>query len=199
MLGPSTNRPGVAMPPNPPRHAVEWYASRHVAALATARVVLLAGWAVSLAACLNQSTWADAATDADGSTPDGLPTDAQTGSSASCLEANQHSDFAWIQDRIFTPSCAAFRDCHQGATAPAGMSLEPGRAWANLVGVRSQLFPAYLRVTAGAPQDSYLMVILGHVPGPLADGLGTMPYNSPLLCIEKRQAIERWIAAGAQP
>lgn len=175
----------------------------NVVTLSTARCFLVAGWAVALAACeSHQPTSVDAATDGtagDGATPDGLLTDAGTGSSPSCVEATLHSDFAWIQDRIFTPTCAAFADCHRGTSAPAGMSLEPGRAWANLVGVRSQLFPTYLRVTAGAPQDSYLMVILGHLPGPLADGIGTMPYNSPLLCIEKRQAIERWIAAGAQP
>lgn len=61
------------------------------------------------------------------------------------------------------------------------------------------LFPSYDRVVPGDPQRSYLMVILGHVPGPLAPNVGTMPYNEPLLCAEKRQAIERWIAAGANP
>jgi hypothetical protein len=44
------------------------------------------------------------------------------------------------------------------------------------------------------------MVILGEFPGPpgMIDPLvGTMPSNSPLLCQEKRDAIERWINAGA--
>ena len=47
------------------------------------------------------------------------------------------------------------------------------------------------------PSMSYLMVVLGHIDGPLDPRIGTMPYNSPLLCVEKREAIERWIAAGA--
>ncbi len=130
--------------------------------------------------------------DADG----GPPGDA---SSPTCAEATQHSDLTWIQDRIFSPSCAGFADCHRGATPPAGLSLEPGRARANLVGVASVLFPSYRRVVPGDPQHSYLLVILGHVAGPLDPSIGTMPYGSPLLCVEKRQAIERWIAAGAGP
>ena len=158
--------------------------------------------AVAAAGCDDQSTrpsdaGADAALDDGGAPLDAPQLDAPL--SATCLEATQHSDLAWIQDRIFTPSCAAFTDCHRGATPPAGLSLEAGRARPNLVGVQSRLFPAYQRVAAGTPQNSYLLFILGHIPGPLAPNIGTMPYNSPLLCAEKRQAIERWIAAGAPP
>jgi hypothetical protein len=113
--------------------------------------------------------------------------------SPACLEANDHSDLAWLQDNVFTPSCAAFSSCHQGgATAAQGLNLEAGNTEANLVGVNSNRFPDQILVVPGDPQASYLMVVLGSYEGTLSDR-GTMPPNNPLLCIEKRQAIERWI------
>lgn len=117
-----------------------------------------------------------------------------------CAEATEHDDLAWIQENVFTPSCAAFGPCHQGAALMAGeLSLEDAAtSHAQLVGVESVLFPQFDRVVAGDPENSYLMIILGHFDGPLAES-GTMPYNSPLLCEEKRDAIARWIEAGANP
>jgi hypothetical protein len=113
--------------------------------------------------------------------------------SPSCLEANDHSDLAWLQDNVFTPSCAAFSACHQGgATAAQGLNLESGNTETNLVNVTSRRFPDQTLVVPGDPQGSYLMIALGSYPGMLSDH-GTMPPNNPLVCIEKRQAIERWI------
>lgn len=121
--------------------------------------------------------------------------------SPTCLEAMQHSDLTWIQDKIFQPSCAGFRDCHQGAAVDAAhLSLERGQSHTQLVDVATEFMPtAYVRVKPGDPAASYLMIAIGSIPGPLKEGVGTMPYNSPLLCKEKRDAIERWIAGGAQP
>jgi hypothetical protein len=120
--------------------------------------------------------------------------------SSSCRDAATHSDLTWIQDNILTPSCAAFAACHRdAATSAAGLNLEPGQARANLVGKSSVLFPSYQLVAAGIPSSSYLMIITGQVNGPLPTGVGTMPFNSPLLCEEKRAAMQRWIAAGALP
>lgn len=129
--------------------------------------------------------------------PDAMPPDANP----FCVEATQHSDLAWIQANIFTPSCSRFTACHQGRALMAGeLSLETEDAHAELVGIASTAFTERTRVIAGDPANSYLLMILGHfgldVDLPEA---GTMPYNSPLLCVEMRDAIERWIAAGALP
>jgi len=114
--------------------------------------------------------------------------------SPSCLEASEHSDLAWIQDEVFTPSCASFRACHVGAASSAGgLNLEAGQSEANLVGVPSALYPEYQMVAPGRSQDSYLLIIIGGAEGPLSPEVGTMPLRSDLLCAPKRDAVARWI------
>ncbi len=126
--------------------------------------------------------------------PDAGPPDANP----FCLEATEHSDLAWIQEHIFTPSCADFTACHQGRALQAGeLSLEPEDSHEQLVNVQSGLFDEFDRVVPGDPEASYLMIILGQFDGPIDEDTGTMPYNSPLLCQEMRDAVERWIEAGA--
>ena len=123
---------------------------------------------------------------------------ADVDASPACIEAESHSDLAWIQPKILTPSCANFTACHQGAASQAGgLDLTEGHARANLVDVASSRFAEWKLVVPNQPAMSYLMVVLGQYPGPLDPEIGTMPYNSRLLCKEKRDAIERWIAAGA--
>jgi hypothetical protein len=118
--------------------------------------------------------------------------------SPSCIEAREHADLDWIQAKVFTPSCAAFTACHQGAASQAGgLDLDAGRSHDSLVNVPSSRFPEWTLVVPNQPAMSYLMVVLGQYPGPLDEDIGTMPYNTPLLCKEKRDAIERWILAGA--
>lgn len=129
----------------------------------------------------------------DTSAVDAAPPDADP----LCLEAVNHSDLEWIQENVFTPSCARFPACHQGKAPMAGeLSLEAGETHAELVGIESSLFPQFDRVVPGDASASYLMVQLGSVDGPLTEA-GTMPYNSPLLCQEMRDAIARWIDEGA--
>jgi hypothetical protein len=120
--------------------------------------------------------------------------------SASCAKATQHSDLTWIQDNVFSPSCSKFGACHKdAATSAAGLNLESGKSRSAMVGIKSTLFPQFDLVAAGNARDSYLMTIIGHYPGSLKPGVGTMPINSAVLCVEKREAIDRWIAAGAMP
>lgn len=135
--------------------------------------------------------------DGNNKTPDAV--------SASCMEATSHSDLPWIQEHVFTPSCASFTSCHMGAAVDAGgLSLEEGQSRMQMVNVDSMVFPQFKRVVPGDPDNSYLIVILGldrnmdgKPDGPIKSDVGTMPYNNPLLCKEKRDAIERWVAAGA--
>ena len=119
--------------------------------------------------------------------------------SPNCLAATEHSDLAWIQERIFTPTCSAFAACHSDGDDPAaGLRLTAALSHDSLVGQPSSLFPSRTLVTPGSPEDSYLLVVLGSLDGPLPDA-GTMPPNNPILCVEQRDAIARWITAGALP
>lgn len=127
---------------------------------------------------------------------DGPATDADA--SPQCAEATLHADLDWIQTNVFTPSCSNFTSCHKGAATQAGgLNLEVDRAHDAMVNVPSTGFPTWKLVIPGDAANSYLMVAVGQYPGPLDPRVGTMPYNSRLLCREKRDAIERWIAAGA--
>lgn len=137
--------------------------------------------AVALAACPSD----------DGMDP---PIDA----SAICLEANNHQDLPWLQDNILTGGCSNFTSCHKGAaTMAGGLSLEPGRSHAELVNQRSTRFTDWTLVVPGDPANSYLMVAIHEVPGPIDPQIGYMPYRSRELCQEKKDALERWIMAGA--
>jgi hypothetical protein len=120
------------------------------------------------------------------------------GVSADCLEAANHSDLAFIQAKIFTPGCAAFTSCHMGSAIGAGgLNLEPGMSRAALLNKASAIDATKSLVKAGDPANSYLMVITGKYAGIISPRVGTMPSNNPLLCAEKLDAMERWIAAGA--
>jgi hypothetical protein len=128
---------------------------------------------------------------------DGAPADA----SAACALATTYQDFTSIQENIFKRQCA-FMDCHDSVSPESMMDLTAPNARDQLVDVDCRLgvamAPVQLkRVIAGDPMNSYLMQIIGQYPGPLDPDIGTMPENSPLLCKEKRDAIERWITAGA--
>jgi hypothetical protein len=60
-------------------------------------------------------------------------------------------------------------------------------------------------VVPGDGAKSYMLVMIGEIQPAMADppasairaDVGTMPQGSPLLCQEKRDAIQRWIVAGA--
>ena len=137
---------------------------------------------------------ADAGASSDGSTatnPDAA------GAATICDQAKTHSDFAFIQQHIFTPSCATAM-CHGGAEPEVGLNLSAGEAYANLVNKGSSTVDGWTRVTPGSLATSYLAVSLGRVEGPPPRD-GYMPLGADPLCLEKMEAIERWILAGAQP
>jgi hypothetical protein len=116
-----------------------------------------------------------------------------------CIEADQHDDLPWLQENVFTRSCANFSSCHMGnAPSAGGLNLEDGQLEDNVVNVESDLAPGMNIVEPGSPMDSYMMVILGEygTDDPRIDpSVGTMPYNNELLCSQKRAAIGRWIAS----
>jgi len=122
--------------------------------------------------------------------PDGLPSGLTP-----CEEAVYHSDLAWIQAEVFDVSCTTM--CHGNTPPAAGMSLRAGEAYAALINVTSHYDAAWKRVVPGHPGASMLMVQIGGEPGPELEGF--MPWGQPRLCMEKIDAIRRWIAAGAPP
>jgi hypothetical protein len=126
-------------------------------------------------------------------TDGGVTGDGNTASLTDCQEATQHSDLAWIQQKVFSVSCLA--GCHSGSNPDARQDLSPGASYANLVNVPSTQYSGWTRVVPGAPDRSMLMVQLGGEVGPELEG--TMPWGQPKLCDEEIDAIRRWIAAGA--
>ena len=101
----------------------------------------------------------------------GCPSDdidpATIDASPACIAATTHSDLGYIETAILAPGCSSFVSCHKGAATQAGgLSLEVGRAHAELVDQPSMRFPEWKLVVPGDPMHSYLMVVLGQYEGP---------------------------------
>jgi len=127
--------------------------------------------------------------------------------SPSCMEALTRSDLAFIETKIFAQSCI-FSGCHNGANTDAGrLDLRAGMSFNELVNVSSETSSTYKYVVPGQPTQSHLLMMIQHIPP--ADmspptvapdpQIGFMPSNAGgrPLCVEKRDAIQRWIVAGA--
>lgn len=98
---------------------------------------------------------------------------------------------ASIQEHVFTPICT---QCHTGASAPQGLRLDEGMAYAMLVNAASVEVPELMRVEPGNPDDSY---IIHKLEGTQAVG-DRMPLGGPYLSADTIAAIRQWIADGAQ-
>lgn len=126
--------------------------------------------------------------------------------SPSCQEATMHSDLAWIENNVFKQSCI-FSGCHNGAGTAGALDLRAGMSHATLVNVDSALDPTRKLVVPNAPDQSYLLMMIKHIaPGdmnppanPPPEDIGFMPQNAggATMCIQKREALQRWVEAGA--
>ena len=101
-----------------------------------------------------------------------------------------------IQATVFTPLCSG---CHNGSNPAAGalpgsQNLTAGNSFANLVGVASHEEPTIRRVTAGDPDNSYLIQKLEGAAGISGQ---RMPLGGPFLDQATIDKIKSWIAAGA--
>src|SRR5690242_5339564 len=86
--------------------------------------------------------------------------------SATCMEATSHSDLGFIEQKVFN-SCR-FMACHASEGAQANdLSLEAGRSHDELVNHAAVSDPGMMLVSPGHPEDSYLLVAIGHIPGQL--------------------------------
>lgn len=140
---------------------------------------------------------------------------------AVCREADNHSDFAWLQDNMFSTNCSG-DDCHgapvNGQPPSGKLVLAKGFAYATLLGkaadepgpaplVASEFTSDHKLVQPGAPEKSYLLYMLqalyaeDGVPRFTAppEDIGFMPQSGTVLCCQKLDAVSRWIAAGALP
>ncbi|MBI3186224.1 MAG: hypothetical protein HYZ28_29145 [Myxococcales bacterium] len=107
--------------------------------------------------------------------------------------SNPRANLGWIQQNVFTPICA---QCHIGAAAPKGLSLEAAVAHDNLINVPSVEVPEILRVKPADPANSYLMVKI--VPtDPRRVGERMPRSGPPYLTDEQIEAIRQWISLGA--
>jgi len=99
---------------------------------------------------------------------------------------------ASIEREVFAPLCAR-PACHGGPAPESLLSLEPGRAYGNLVGVPSQQISELMRVEPGRSDRSYLVRKL------LDDRIvgERMPTQGGRLPPEAIEVIRRWIDAGA--
>jgi len=106
--------------------------------------------------------------------------------------------FDRIQKQIFNNSCA-LSACHDSQSQQAGLLLEVGASYTQLVGVTPSNVTAqglgWDRVTAGDPDTSFL---LHKVTGDLGVGLGSrMPLGSAPLPANLIEILRLWIEAGA--
>jgi hypothetical protein len=101
------------------------------------------------------------------------------------------ADFQSIQANIFTPICTR---CHIGAGAPQGLQLDAEHSYALLVGVPSSEESGVLRVKAGDPDHSYLILKLEGASGIVG---AQMPFGGPYLPQSTIDVIRQWITDGA--
>jgi hypothetical protein len=102
--------------------------------------------------------------------------------------------FSQIQAQIFTPTCAK-AGCHASSSAQAGLVLEAGQAYGNLVGRSSSQRSDFARVQPGDPERSYMILKLQG--DPTITGLRMPQDGPPYLTSEQIDGIAAWIRAGA--
>ena len=106
--------------------------------------------------------------------------------------------FDRVQKQIFNNSCA-LSGCHDSESTAAGLLLEVGAAYTQIVGVMPNNVAAqglgWDRITPGDPEMSFLY---HKVTGDLGPGLGSrMPLGRPPLAANLIEIIRLWIEAGA--
>ncbi|MGI9223506.1 MAG: Ig-like domain-containing protein, partial [Woeseiaceae bacterium] len=97
-----------------------------------------------------------------------------------------------IQASVFTPNCTN-AGCHSGGAPAAGMSLEAGQTFNNVVDVPSVGMPAMDRVEPGDPDNSFLVRRIEGTVAPQMP-LGGAPLDQALI-----DDVRQWISDGANP
>ena len=95
---------------------------------------------------------------------------------------------------IFDANCVI---CHTGTNGPAGLSLDKGSSYTNLVNVNSTEAPALKRVAPASPDKSYLIAKLSGTQGQVGGTGAQMPFGASPLPQAQINVIQQWIAQGA--
>lgn len=100
--------------------------------------------------------------------------------------------FSSIQRDVLDVSCAT-SGCHSGTSAPLGLNLDAGKAYANLVSQSSIQVSGLLLVEPSNPDASYLVAKLEGTQ----DGGLQMPLGKPAINAQALAQIRQWILDGA--
>jgi hypothetical protein len=110
--------------------------------------------------------------------------------------------FASIQRDIFEaadssgrPSCSSCHNPNGGAFRAVGLDLSTTGSYESLVGVTSRQKPGLPRVTAGDPDNSYLLHKLEGRTNIIGE---RMPNRGPYLSSGQIAIVRRWIELGAR-
>lgn len=97
---------------------------------------------------------------------------------------------------ILTASCA-LSGCHAGTSPAQGQNLSSGQTFSNVVGVASAELPSMNRVTAGAPDNSYLVHKIQGTHLDVGGSGARMPFGRTALPQDAIDVIRAWIQDGA--
>lgn len=118
----------------------------------------------------------------------------QGGSAAGCAPGASASLKNDVQP-IFTQSCGGMNNgCHFKPAPSAGLSLKDGEAHKALLNKASMECDGATVVTAGKPEESFL---INKLQGVELCGSKAMPLNQPKLPDDKIEIITNWICGGA--
>ncbi len=96
---------------------------------------------------------------------------------------------------IFNNNCL-FSGCHAGTSPQLGLDLSAGVSFSTSVGVPSNEAPL-LRIKAGDPDSSYLLLKIEGTQGTVGGSGGRMPLGRASLSQDNINTIRDWISAGA--
>lgn len=105
---------------------------------------------------------------------------------------NENVSFNMVQEQVFSNSCA-LSGCHAGTLPAAGMNLENGKSYAEIVNVTSKLNPNFKIVNPGSSSESFIIKMLRNT----GENTRIMPpagkLNENLI-----KLVETWIDEGAK-
>ncbi len=115
------------------------------------------------------------------------------------VSAQSTATLSFIQDTVFTPSCA-LSGCHGSPNPAQGMNLTAGLTFSNIVDVPSTQQPSLRRVNPGNPDASYLIRKLEGEPsisGVRMPKVGLSGCTTSCLSQQTIDNIRQWISDGA--
>lgn len=125
--------------------------------------------------------------------------------SESCMAAATASTLSEVKTLIFERNCGG-GSCHRDDSTQSDLHLI-GNPHTALVGVTSTVDNRYQLVVPGQPNQSYLLYMIRAVaagdmqPEATATPPGEVPFmpqgSDDSLCVQKLDAVRRWIEAGA--